>query len=102
LHHPFFAKEGGLMDKQTAKAPKKKRSKKIDEKSEQASQPAKPELEGEGSYRATRAYDRDARDFVRSGQVGPAAADAKRAVENDEEAMRKAEETAKRGPEKLH
>jgi hypothetical protein len=55
-------------------------------------------IEGEGSYTGTRDYDRHARDFARSGQVEESARDAKKAVDENPEGMRRAERDAKNGP----
>jgi hypothetical protein len=55
--------------------------------------------EGEGSYSATRRYDADVRDFVKSGKVDEAAQDAKRAIDGpDGPALSEAEKRGKRGP----
>lgn len=55
--------------------------------------------EGEGSYSATRRYDADVRDFVKSGKVDEAAQDAKRAIDGpDGPALSEAEKQGKRGP----
>ena len=56
-------------------------------------------VEGEGSYSASRRYDADARDFIRSGKVDEAAQDAKRAIDGpDGPALSEAEKLGKRGP----
>lgn len=53
--------------------------------------------EGEGSQTGARQYNEATRDFVRQGKVGPAAADAKEAIEGPEaEDLRKAEQEGKR------
>jgi len=41
-------------------------------------------IEGEGSYSAAKIYDDATRDFIAKGKVGPAAAEAKRAVDSSE------------------
>ncbi len=79
-------------------ASKKPVVKKATAHTQPASPATKAALEGEGSYRAARAYDKEARAFVRSGQVGPAASEAKRAVESDKGELSAAEVAGKRGP----
>ena len=56
-----------------------------------------PEVEGEGSYSATREYDRQVEKTVKSGKVEQKAKAAKRAVDSDEgDALRRAEDEGKR------
>lgn len=54
--------------------------------------------EGEGSRSAAREYNKATTAFAKSGKVAPAAKEAKRAMESDDEAreMRNAEEVGKR------
>jgi hypothetical protein len=56
-------------------------------------------VEGEGSYSATRDYNRHLTRDLKSRNVGKSAAKAQRALETDEAiALREAEEMGKRGP----
>jgi hypothetical protein len=58
---------------------------------------AENRIEGEGSYSGTHAYNKDTEDFIDSGKVDKAAADAAKAVggaEGDE--LARAEESGKR------
>jgi len=55
-------------------------------------------VEGEGSYTAGRRYDAGAARYARSGDVERSAAEAKRAVDEDGEALAEAEREGKRGP----
>jgi hypothetical protein len=41
-------------------------------------------IEGEGNYSAARIYDDATRNFIAEGKVGPAAAEAKRALDSSE------------------
>lgn len=55
-----------------------------------------PEMQGEGNYEATRAYNRDTREFIESGKVEKAAKEAKKALEGPEaEEMNEAEKKGK-------
>jgi hypothetical protein len=56
----------------------------------------KPANEGEGSYTGTRRYNAGVREFVKSGAVEPAAKEARRAVDEEGPALKRAEEKAKR------
>jgi hypothetical protein len=59
------------------------------------------QVEGEGSYTASRRYREGAESCARSGQVTSAARSAKKAVEGREgKALRSAEKRGKRGPAK--
>lgn len=60
--------------------------------------PGSSKIEGEGSYEATRRYNQDVRDFVKSGEVEEKARDAKNAVEGTEgDALKDAEQQGKSG-----
>jgi hypothetical protein len=55
-------------------------------------------VEGEGSYTATRDYNKRTADFIEKGKVDKAAQEAKRAMESGEaEDLRSAEEKGKAG-----
>jgi hypothetical protein len=82
------------MHRDTHQDKPKKRAKKAKPSSKQSEN----KLEGEGSYEAGRNYDEHARQFVREGSVEPAAEEAKRAVDEEPEALRDAEDEARRGP----
>ena len=57
------------------------------------------QVEGEGSYTASRRYREGAESFTRSGKVKSAARSAKKAVEGREGgSLRRAEKRGKRGP----
>jgi hypothetical protein len=57
----------------------------------------KPAVEGEGSYTATRAYNKHTQETVRSGTVEQKAQDAAKAVEGPEAAeLKRAEEAGKK------
>lgn len=65
---------------------------------EQDEKHGSPKIEGEGSYEATRRYNQDARDFVKSGEVEEKARDAKNALEGTEgDALKDAEQKGKSG-----
>jgi hypothetical protein len=55
-------------------------------------------LEGEGSYSATRLYNKHLKNFIGAGKVPPAAAAARRAVEKEGDELRQAERKARSGP----
>jgi hypothetical protein len=60
----------------------------------------KSELEGEGSYTATRRYNRHLGEAIDSGDIEAAADEARRALEGPEgPALKAAEEAGKRGPQ---
>lgn len=64
----------------------------------QKQRPGNPKIEGEGSYEATRRYNQDVRDFVKSGEVEEKARDAKNALEGTEgDALKDAEQKGKSG-----
>jgi hypothetical protein len=59
----------------------------------------KSEVEGEGSYSATRQYNQHVAESIESGGLEAAADDARRAVEGSERAeLERAEAEAKKGP----
>jgi hypothetical protein len=61
----------------------------------------KSELEGEGSYSATRSYNRHLGEAIDSGDIEAAADEARRALDGPEGAeLRRAEQEAKNGPKR--
>lgn len=61
--------------------------------------PAKPSVEGEGSYTGTRRYNEHVKKHVETQNTEELAERAKRALEGDERAeLEEAEERGKRGP----
>jgi hypothetical protein len=54
--------------------------------------PSSGSVQGEGDYEAARRYDRDLREFVRSGRVDQAARDAQPTTSQQESDLRQAEE----------
>jgi hypothetical protein len=68
----------------------------------QPAQPAQPaQVEGEGSYSATRRYNAGLKKHIESADVDELAEAAREALEGEEgQELRDAEERAKRGPER--
>ena len=56
------------------------------------------QVEGEGSYTASRRYREGAETFAKSGKVGAAARRAKKSVEREGAELRRAEQRGKKGP----
>lgn len=54
------------------------------------------DVQGEGNYTASRAYDRDQEKFAKSGKVEQAAREAERSLDKDRKELDKAEAEGKR------